>query len=139
MKKSDQVKRLILSNSNYIVLRHLLYFGNHKISLIRTFTQRGQLFQRIQAWHEAIFTTAYHNELWESMKSSPDRTFGYSKYFFSLAIVQDWILLCAVTDEIAVSDPLRLNEFKLPLYMCAHKQKDTAALQAIVFHDAFWK
>ena len=65
-----------------------------------------QPFQRIQAWHEAIFTTAHHDELWESMKPSPDRTSGNSKDFLSLAIVQDWVLLCPVTDEIAVSDPL---------------------------------
>ena len=81
----------------------------------------------------------YHNELWESMKPFPDRTFGNSKDLLSLAIVQDWILLCPVTDEIAVGHPLRLNEFKLPFYMCAHKQKDTTAIQAIVFHEAFWQ
>ena len=68
------------------------------------------------------------------MKPLPDRTLGNSKNFFSLAIVQKWILLCTMTDEIPIGDPLRLNEFKLPLYMRAHEQKDTAAIQAIVFH-----
>ena len=73
------------------------------------------------------------------MKPSPDRMLGNSKDLVTLAVVQEWILLCPVTDEIAVGDPLRLNEFKLPLYMCAHEQKDAATIQAIVFHDACWQ
>src|SRR5216684_1839259 len=101
--------------------------------------QVGQPFQRSQTGHEAIFASAYLNELRQAMKAATDREFGDGKSSISLAVADDRILFRPVIDEIAVRHPLRLHEFKLLLQMCPNQKENPATLLAVIFQDAFWQ
>src|SRR6266403_2636504 len=99
--------------------------------------QVGQPFQRSQTGHEAIFASAYLNELRQAMKAATHREFGDGKSSISLAVADNRILFRPVIDEIAVRHPLRLHEFKLLLQMCANQKENPATLLAIIFQGSF--
>src|SRR5229473_2599492 len=74
--------------------------------------QVGQPFQRSQTRHEAIFASAYVNELRQAVKAAAHRDFGNRKSSIYLLIADDRILLRSLIYEIAIRHPLRLYEFK---------------------------
>jgi len=66
------------------------------------------------------------------VKTTTYWAFRNSKYSVTLVIAYDGVLLCPLTDEIAISDPLRLYKLKLALYVCANQKKYTSALYAVI-------
>ena len=71
-----------------------------------------QPFQRRQAWHEEILAAAQHVERLDAVDAAPDRCSGNCKRRAFLLQAHDRIAFLANPREIAVVDPLPLQEFQ---------------------------
>src|ERR1700736_4777649 len=59
----------------------------------------GQPFQRAQTGHEAVFASAYGNELRQAVQTAPHRAFANGEIATAVLIAQNRILLGSVTYE----------------------------------------
>ena len=75
--------------------------------LLGMLTQTGEPLQRAQPGHEAIFAAADDNEPWQAVKAPSGRFLRNREDALAFVVANEWILLGAVTDEIAVRHPLR--------------------------------
>jgi hypothetical protein len=75
--------------------------------------QTGQPLERSQTRHEAVLASLNGDELRKTVKAATNRAFRNGEDPFSAAVAEDGILFSSVTDEIAVSDPLRLHKLEL--------------------------
>src|SRR5262252_5564618 len=66
------------------------------------------------------------------MQAAPSGPLRNGEDALAVVVADQRVLLGAVTDEVAVGDPLRLYELELPLQMRADQEKDAAALCAVV-------
>ena len=71
-----------------------------------------------------------------ALEPAPNRPLGNGEDAVAFTVTEDGILLGSVTDEVAVSHPLRLHELKLPPEMRADQEEDAAALGAVIFEHA---
>jgi hypothetical protein len=61
---------------------------------------------------------------------------GNRKDAVTVVVTDQRILLGSVTDEVAVSRPLRLHELELPVQMRADQEEDAATLGAVILENA---
>src|SRR5262249_2199068 len=88
---------------------------------------------------EAVLAAAHGDEPRQTVQPAPNRPLRNSEDAVAFVVADQGILLGAVTDEIPVGGPLRLNELELSLQMRADQQKDAAALGAVILEDALWQ
>ena len=84
----------------------------------------------------AVLTATHGNKPRQALKMASDRPLGNGEDALAFIVADEGILLGSVTDEVAVSHPLRLHELKLPPEMRADQEEDATPLGAVIFEHA---
>src|SRR5262249_9341787 len=103
--------------------------------LIDTLAQASEPVQCAQPGHETVFAAADGNEARQPVQTTPNRNLWNGEDALAFIIADERILLGSMTDEVAVSDPLRLHNLELPLQVRADQEEDAAALSAVILED----
>ena len=80
--------------------------------------------------------TADGDESRHNVKASSDQPLLNGEVAVAVVVADQLVLLAAVTDEIAVGRPLRLDELELPLQMRADQEEDAATLGAVILEHS---
>src|SRR5512144_2086765 len=102
----------------------------------RLFSQLGEPAQGAQARKEAIFATASDNEARQVLQAAPDGLLRDGDAARSVVMPGHRVFFAGEPDEIAVVDPLGLDELELPVQVGADEDPDQAPVGTIVFEHA---
>ena len=101
--------------------------------------QLGEPAQGAQTRQEAVLAAAGDHEAGQVLQAAPDRLLRDGGAAGSAVVPGYRVLLAGVADEVAVVDPLGLDEFELSFEVGPDEDSDQAPVGAVVLQHALWQ